>query len=143
MVIFDHSHSKKDLVFFLSFLKWNFKYFSLCPFSLLLPVFKHIEIPSSIFFSRLIIPSSLGLSSYVRCFNHFSIFAAFCWTCSSVSLSLLYWRADKRVQHSRCVLAVLSQGEGSPPLTFWQYFSECSPGSHWVPYFSTSLTLEF
>lgn len=46
--------------------------------------------------------SSLSCSIHVRCSNPSVIFMAFCWTLSSVPLSLPCWGALNWTQHSRC-----------------------------------------
>lgn len=116
------------------FLKWNFKYFSLCPFSLLLLVFMRIEIPPGLFYSRLISLSSLSLS-YL---SDTSITSASLQLFAGLAPVFLCLSCTGELR-TGCsfpgVSAVLNQGEGSP--------TECSPGSCWVSHFSTSLILEF
>lgn len=80
-------------------------------------VFTHIDkILLSLLFFRLNSPSSLCLSSYIRCSHSIVIFVVLCWTRSSMSVHLLSCVA----QH---ILAALSKGEGCPPPTCWK----CSP----------------
>ena len=93
---------------FFLMLKLNFLHLSFCPLALvlsesttektlvlsLLPpwdIYTHWYISLRLFFSRLSCSSSLSLSPYVRCSHPFIIFVVLQWTCSTVSLSLLYW----------------------------------------------------
>lgn len=80
----------------------------------------------SLLFSRPNSPSSLSLSLYYRCSSGLVTFVALHWTNSSMSMSFLCWEAQKRTQHSRCVSAVLSRGEGSPFSISWWCSSSCS-----------------
>lgn len=106
----------------------------------------------NILLSRLNCPNSLCLSSEKRCFSPFIIFLALCWTVSSISMSLLYWRA----QHWTLILRFVSlvpRREGSPPLTCWwcQLLSKsCSilegiwcDVSHWLRYVGSFGCLEY
>lgn len=60
--------------------------------------------------------TALSFSLYDRGSSPFILSVAFCWTCSTKSLSLLYW-----TQHSWtwCVTGA-EQREGWPPLPCWQ-----------------------
>lgn len=60
-------------------------------------------------FSRLNIPSSLGLSSQERCFSLFVIIVALHWTLSSMPVSLLTWVAQKQTLDSRYSLTSAEQ----------------------------------
>lgn len=86
------------------------------PFPVVL-LFMHIEIPPNLFFSRLISPSFLSLCSFVRCFNHFLIFAALSlfWLGPAMPFSPSSLGADNWVQHSRCVSALPRQARPTPP----------------------------
>lgn len=98
-------------------IKCNFLYFSLCPLSLILSgrfclhlfyfphqAFIHVDkMPLTLLSSRLNVSSSLSICSYDRCSSPLIIFVLLCWTHSSMSLFLLYWRAQVGTQHSRCV----------------------------------------
>ncbi|KAK4814559.1 hypothetical protein QYF61_023758 [Mycteria americana] len=65
-----------------------------CPNSL--SVFIHIgKMPPSLLFSRLNRPSSPSLSSWERCSGPLNVFEALCWTLSTLSMSLLYWRSPE------------------------------------------------
>lgn len=98
--------------------KWNSCYFKLCPLPLacsLEKVWVHLlfTLPSSklciwirsplhFLLSRVTSLISLSVSSHDRCFNHFIIFMAFLWSCSSSSKTLLYQKAQSWTQHSSC-----------------------------------------
>lgn len=98
-------------------IKCNFLYFSLCPLSLILSgrfclhlfyfphqAFIHVDkMPLTLLSSRLNVSSSLSICSYDRCSSPLIIFVLLCWTHSSMSPFLLYWRAQVGTQHSRCV----------------------------------------
>lgn len=64
-------------------------------------------------------PEWISLSSEVRCTTLFIIFVLLCWICSSMFMSLLYWAAQKWIQHSKCASSGLNREEGSLPLTCW------------------------
>lgn len=59
--------------------------------------------------------SSLSVSSCDRLSRPLIICVILFWTHSSMSLSVLHWRAQNWSQHSLCVSPALSKGEGSPP----------------------------
>lgn len=77
---------------------------------------------SSLLFPRLNSTISLSLS-YDRCSNPLIVFTAHCQTCSSMSISVLYWGTQSWAQHSSWVLPVLSRQEGSPPFDLSTLFS--------------------
>ena len=74
------------------------------------------KIPLSPLFSRLNKTLSCSLYSYVRCSSPLIIFMPLCWTCSSISMSLLYWGAQGCTQHPSRASLVLDRGEWSPPV---------------------------
>lgn len=64
-------------------------------------LFIHIDkITLSLLFSRLSSPSSFSLSSYDKHSSLFIFFVALCWTCTTLSMSLLYWGVQNWTQHS-------------------------------------------
>lgn len=67
-------------------------------------------------FSSLKSPSSLCLSSYKQWSCHIIISMLLLWTLSSSSVSLLYWRAQKWTQHTRCGL---TSAEGRERISFF------------------------
>lgn len=85
----------------------------------------------NLLFSRLNSSSSFSLSLSVRGPNLLIMSMVLCWTHSSMSMSLLYWRAQSGIQHPRSVTPVLSRQEGSPPLPCCQQSSPCSSGGCW------------
>lgn len=68
------------------------------PFVLLPIKCLHTSMGSFRAFCRLNNPSSLSLSSYERCSNPLIILAALIWARCGISVSLLYWRAQKWTQ---------------------------------------------
>lgn len=70
------------------------------------------EIALNLLFSRLNSPSSFSFPSQERYFSPLDILVALIWTLSSMSTSLLCWRAKKWM-----ALTMLSRGEGSCLLT--------------------------
>uniref|UniRef100_A0A8B9QH24 Glycoprotein endo-alpha-1,2-mannosidase n=2 Tax=Apteryx owenii TaxID=8824 RepID=A0A8B9QH24_APTOW len=114
--MFSYPCSKEVFLMF----KWNFLCFSLCPLPLILslgttekslapssldPPIRYlyllIRISLSLLFSRLNRPSSLSFFSYKQCSSPLIVFVALCWTCSSRSVSVLYWGAQNWTQYSR------------------------------------------
>lgn len=67
----------------------------------------------------------LSLSSYDKGISPFIISLGLFWSFCSMSHFLLDGRSQNWSQHSRCVSAALSIGEGSPPLTCWWHSSQC------------------
>lgn len=62
----------------------------------------------SIFFSRLNNPSSLHLTSSIRCSSPLIIFVVLHWTCFNMSHFFLSWKAQNWTQHLRCDITSLS-----------------------------------
>ena len=57
-------------------------------------LYRWLRSPLSLLFSRWNRPSSLSLSLYEKCSSLLIIFVALCWSCSSMSVSLLHWGAQ-------------------------------------------------
>lgn len=125
-------------------LKCSVLYFTFCPLPLILPLctteksVAQSSLPPptipirclymlkrsllSYLFWRLKKTSFPNLSSYVRCSNLLIIFVAVWWTCSSLSMSFLYWGAPKWTQYSKCGCTSGWWREVSPSLTCWPCF---------------------
>ncbi|KAK2540579.1 hypothetical protein Q9966_004304 [Columba livia] len=83
---------------------------SLAPSSLHLPLeYLYTLMRSTRAFSRLDSPSSLSLAPYDRCSRPIIILVALSGTLSSMSVSLLHWRAQRWAQPSRCGLPSAEQ----------------------------------
>ena len=98
-------------------------------------IFVHLAIrcillrsPWSLVSSRLNSPGPFSLSSHVRCSKPLIVVVALCCTLSSKSTSVLYWGAQHRIQHSRCVSPGRSRGEGPSPSTCRRFSASGSPG---------------
>lgn len=69
----------------------------------------------SLLFSRLSSPSFLSISLYERCSESLIIWEDFHQTWTSMFMSLLHWEARDWTRYFRCVSALMSRGEESPP----------------------------